>query len=128
MEKVVLHLMLDTVVVQHCGLGERPGKIPFIMPVMGGIPRHALCQVDDGTSKYHEEIRSDVEIRRLDEIAAVKDSANVKAIKIDVENFEHSVFSGGLDLIRRCRPVIFCELSDDRARVMDLVESLGYLI
>jgi FkbM family methyltransferase len=126
LEKVVRHFNLDTVVVHRCGLGDRPGRIPMIMPVMGSIPRHALCQVDDGTSKYHDGIRFDVEIRRLDEIAGVKDSPNVKAIKIDVENFEHSVFSGALDLIRRCRPVIFCELSDDKARVMQLLESLGY--
>ena len=126
LEKVVAHFRLDKVVVHRCGLGERPGNIPMIMPVMGGIPRHALCQVDDGTSKYHDGIRFGVEIRRLDEIAGVKGNSNVKAIKIDVENFEHAVFSGGLDLIRRCRPVIFCELSDDRARVMALLESLGY--
>ena len=98
----------------------------MIMPVMGGIPRHALCQVDDGHSKYHDGIRFEVEIRCLDEIADLKKSMNVKAIKIDVENFEHAVLTGGLELIRRCRPIIFCELSDDKARVMDLLETLGY--
>ncbi|MGB7220870.1 MAG: FkbM family methyltransferase [Vicinamibacterales bacterium] len=126
LERVVSRFKLDSVVVHRCGLGDRPGKIPMIMPVIGGIPRHALCQVDDGHSKYHNGIRFEVEIKRLDEIAGVKDSPNVKAIKIDVENFEFSALSGGLDLIRRCRPVIFCELSDDKARVIDLLDSLGY--
>jgi FkbM family methyltransferase len=125
LEKVVTHFKLNAVV-HRFGLGERPGKIPMIMPVIGGVPRHALCQVDDGTSKYHDGIRFDVEIRRLDDIAALHDSSNVKAIKIDTENFEHSVFSGALDLLRRCRPVIFSELSEDKHRVINLLEGMGY--
>lgn len=99
----------------------------MIMPLIRGVPRHALCQVDDGHSKYRHGLRFDIEIRRLDEIDSLN-SQDVKAIKMDVENFEYAVLCGALDLIRRCRPLIFCELSADNAKVIELFDDLGYRI
>ena len=49
-------------------------------------------------------------------------------IKCDVEGLEVSVFNSFLSLIERFRPLILCELGDEkeRNRLLDLLEPFGY--
>lgn len=130
LSRIVSHYKLDSVTIHDCGLGETSGLVQMIMPVINGVRRHALCQVDDGSSQYKEGVRFTVSIKRLDEVAELKESSDVKAIKIDVENFEHAVFIGGLELIRRNRPIIFCELWDteNKVKIFNLFHKMGYRI
>lgn len=51
-------------------------------------------------------------------------------MKIDVEGFEERVLRGGVDTIKRCRPIMYIE--DDRVERRDslrkYIVSLGYTI
>jgi FkbM family methyltransferase len=57
-----------------------------------------------------EGIRFQIKIETLDDVPELKTRTDVHAIKIDVEEFEAEVLKGGMELIRRCRPLIFCEI------------------
>jgi FkbM family methyltransferase len=129
LRKVAAHYKLSSVTLHECGLGEKNGPLPMVMPWIHGIPRHALCQVDNGHCTY-EGTRFTVAIRRLDDIEELYGRSDVKAIKIDVEDFEHPVFLGGLQLIHRCRPIVFCELweSENKRRVLQLFHEMDYRV
>jgi hypothetical protein len=45
-----------------------------------------------------------------------------------VENFEYFVLKGGEKLIKKDRPIIYCELwdNDNRKKCIDLLNNLGY--
>lgn len=47
-------------------------------------------------------------------------------IKIDVEGFEYDVLAGGMDTLRRCRPTLMLERFYEDARLMPMLEGLGY--
>lgn len=47
-------------------------------------------------------------------------------IKIDVEGFEHEVIAGGMQTLRRCRPVLMVERFYDNPRLLELLGELAY--
>jgi FkbM family methyltransferase len=63
-----------------------------------------------------------------------KNSIKPGFIKIDVEGAENKVIAGSLEILRDCRPVILCELSDyllrkngsTAKRVISMIKKLGY--
>jgi FkbM family methyltransferase len=128
LKRIVSRFKLKKTLLHNCGLGDKTGQLSMIMPVIHGVKRHALCHVEDGTNPTEEGVRFTVPIHRLDDIAELEHRMDIKAIKIDVENFEYPVFMGGMDLIRRCRPVIFCELwdSENKAKVLNFFRGMDY--
>ena len=54
----------------------------------------------------------------------------VCGVKIDVENYEYYALKGGVNLIKRNNPIIYCELWDNenRRKCFELVNSLDYKI
>jgi FkbM family methyltransferase len=56
------------------------------------------------------------------------DLRGLSLLKVDVEGMEADVLSGGIETIRRERPVIYAEAWDDEAhqRVAEVIEPLGY--
>jgi FkbM family methyltransferase len=50
----------------------------------------------------------DVSVRMIDEI--VPKDANVIIIKIDIEGFEFQALQGAKEILRRCHPIILCEV------------------
>ncbi|MFC7326777.1 FkbM family methyltransferase [Marinactinospora rubrisoli] len=68
---------------------------------------------------------------RLDTLARWRERAGVvpAVIKIDTETTEPDVIAGGLEVLRRFRPWVFCEVLPDRGveeRLMALLEPLDY--
>jgi hypothetical protein len=57
-----------------------------------------------------------VPMRRLDDIGELQPIPYISAVKIDVENYEYFVLQGGEILLRKHRPMIYCELWDDARR------------
>lgn len=80
-----------------------------------GAPAHVI-----GESFPEDGVR----IRRLDD-AGLED---VVLLKIDVEGMEAAVLRGGIETIRRDRPLIFAEAIDQSARkqLAAVLEPLGY--
>ncbi|MDH3280258.1 MAG: FkbM family methyltransferase [Gammaproteobacteria bacterium] len=64
-------------------------------------------------------------VERLDNVNI---SEPVTLIKIDVEGMEPKVLKGGLNIIKRNRPVIFAEASkkDQLDEIMDVLKPIGY--
>lgn len=131
LSRVVKNRKLSNVSLFQIGLGERNHSFPMIMPIINGVKRHALCQIEDGNCIYRQGERFQVNVVTLDSLPELKGSAEqILAIKIDVEDFEYQVFVGGLELIKKGRPIIFCEFweSPNKQKVIDLFHSLDYEI
>lgn len=80
-----------------------------------GAPAHVI-----GEDFPHDGVR----VRRLDDA----ELGGVSLLKIDVERMEAAVLRGGIETIRRDRPLIFAEAIDQSAReeVAAVLEPLGY--
>jgi FkbM family methyltransferase len=74
-----------------------------------------------GGTRYQETVMAVT----LDWLGERLPSPNV--LKIDVEKLEHKVLNSGMNLLRRVRPAIFCEVSDENAdEVTRILKSLDY--
>jgi FkbM family methyltransferase len=110
-------------------LGEETGTLDMVMPLQDGIPMQGLSHVTDPTGQV-DGYRFTVPVKRLDELIEIRDSdKRVGGIKIDVENYEYFILQGGIDLIKRNKPVICIELwkNENRQRSLSLLMSLGYV-
>jgi hypothetical protein len=75
--------------------------------------------------------RFKIHVKKLDGIAELWNPAKpITAIKMDVENFEYFVLDGAKELLRKYKPLIYCELWDNENRVkcFELLKNLGYEI
>jgi hypothetical protein len=81
----------------------------------------------ESNTDFNYGIRFSVAKKRLDDMDELK-IIPIKAIKIDVENFEYQVFLGSVQLILRNRPVIYCELWDNENRYncFNFFREIGY--
>lgn len=129
LQRIVAHYQLDHVVLRQLALGAVPGQLTMKMPVMKGVKMQGLAYIDDGhVEGYNTAYEScQVPVETLDGLDLLRNFP-VDAIKIDVENYEQFVFRGGLNLLRRDMPVIYCELwpNDNRREVFALLQPLGY--
>lgn len=111
-------------------LGQEAGTLNMVMPFQNGVPMQGLSYVTDGKNGetgYH----FTVPVRRLDQLNEIRDSGKrVGGIKIDAENYEYFILQGGVDLLRRHKPVICIELWENeyRERSISLLTSLGYVV
>jgi FkbM family methyltransferase len=121
---------LRNVSVRNCALGDRNGKAGFSIPVLDGSRMQALghlknlsMQSGDDSSEQDEQI--DVLVTRLDDL----NLDDITAIKIDVEGSEREVLLGSIETLKRCKPLIYCELwnNESRSQSLELFSSLGYV-
>lgn len=104
----------------NAALGREVGK---------GFIRHD-CRNGGGSHRSFDERDTVMEIMPLDSLALEK----LRLIKLDVEGMEPDVIAGGLETIKRCRPVIFIEvnpgtlwrLKHKPRNIADLIFPLGY--
>lgn len=111
-------------------VGNNNGTIDMVMPVIKDVPMHGLSHViDNETMENNEGFKYTVPITRLDNCKEIViDENRVTALKIDVENFEYFVLKGGENLIRKNKPIIYCELWDNenRKKCFSFLNKLGY--
>lgn len=75
-----------------------------------------------------------VTVTTLDELAASGRLPDITLIKMDIEGYEPAVLRGGVELLKRDRPVVFAEFNRERmgmngfamADSWNLLKSLGY--
>lgn len=131
LEKVVKHYKLGNVRIFRTALGEEPGELTMILPVVNKAKMQGLSHVVDKDAAEKEEgFEFTVPVHKLDDMPELQRAQNITAIKIDVENFEYFVLKGGEQLLRKHMPVIYCELwnNDRRTMCMDYLKGLGYAI
>jgi FkbM family methyltransferase len=114
-----------------CGLGRAPGRAVL----------HEVVDSNPGMNRILRQERADfprreIRISTLERELSERGITEVDAIKLDVEGYELEVLQGGLELLQRCRPLLFIEVDDDNLRehggsaaaLCDLLRELGYAL
>jgi FkbM family methyltransferase len=129
LKKLVGVKRLRNVKLFNVGIGKEEGKLTMILPVVNGVRRHTLARIWDENNCFDQGEKFTIPVKPIDSITALKDHT-VKAIKIDVEGYEYPVLQGAINLIKRNKPIIFCELSNspNSLQAIDLLKSLGYTL
>lgn len=132
LEKLIQKYKLNNIRVEKYALGDESGEVEMVMPVVNSAKLHGLSHVvHESINEYNEGSKYKVPIFRLDDINCVNDAEHpVKAIKIDVENFEYFVLKGGIEMLKRDAPIVYAELweCENRISTFDLFKSLNYTI
>ena len=129
--KIIRHFHLSNIEIFETALGAENGELTMVIPEFYKVKFQGFSHVveTDSDKKKGELIR--VNVKRLDDIQTITDLNVIHAIKIDVENFEYHVLKGAEGIIRKHRPVLFCELWDDekRSQTINYLENeLGYQV
>jgi FkbM family methyltransferase len=126
-QRLLRMLRINDVSFHQVALGDSAGTVEMVLPIVTGIIASGQSHVvHDFEYPQHVQHggRFTVPVETLDSFHF----PHVDGIKLDVENFEAYVVRGGLRLIERDRPSIYCELWDtpNRTEVMDVLGNLGY--
>ena len=130
LRKVIRFFNLNNVSLFQYALGEHSGNIEMVMPLVGSVRKQGLSHVvHESIIEFNDGEKFTTEMQTLDSIPEIKISGMpVIAIKIDVENFEYFVLKGGQELLKKWKPLIYCELWDNenRQNCFELLKSIGY--
>ena len=130
LKRIKKRFNLNNVTEYQVAVGEKPGNLEMVMPVINDVPMHGLSHViHEDNTELNEGFKYKVPVVCLDEFEPIQNSnKRVTALKIDVENFEYFVLKGGEKLIEKNQPVIYCELWDNenRTKCVELLGNLGY--
>lgn len=121
---------LKNLTILNLALGNQNGEIEMVLPVVDKVKKQGLSHVlTDEIKEFNEGETFKAKMCKLDDIQELV-KLNIKAIKIDVENFEYQVFRGAESILKQHKPIIYCELWDNKNRYdcFDYLTSLGYKI
>jgi len=112
----------------NIGLSDRQDTLTFHFHPEGSGSASSADLMGTGTAQ-----KIQCPVQRLDDFVA-ETKQHVDFIKCDVEGAELFVFSGGIETIRRCTPIIFTEMLRKWAekfnyhpnQIIDLLAGLGY--
>lgn len=109
------------------GLSDQTRRTNLYVPVHRGIPYIGWANLANRELPFADAYETvQVDLQRLDDQVFVWETA-VDLIKIDVEGHELEVLRGGLETIRRDRPVLIIENNPDQsAAIQALLEETGY--
>ena len=130
MKKVIRFHRLSNVKIFSNALGDSNSMEQMIMPVIHHAKMQGLSHVVEPADKKKQGQIFSIPMRRMDDMAELQELEEITAIKIDVENFEYYVLKGGQGVLKKHRPLVFCELWGDgrRALCIDLMKSLDYRV
>lgn len=128
LSKVKTKFNLFNVKIHPHAIGNMKGKVKMVMPEMKNVYFHGLSHIEQDGKESKGNLY-EVEVKKLDELIEFED-VKVSAIKIDVEEYEFNVLSGAKELIKKNRPVIYCELweNENRKKSLEFISKLDYKI
>jgi len=118
---------LKNVELFHSGLGEINTTAKMLIKTDSGVHLGGASYILTEPHNNGEII--EVEINRIDEI--IPETRSISIIQLDVEGYEKEALSGGLNTIRRCRPILILEDSNkiiDSDWFVENILKLGYEI
>jgi len=128
-ERLIKHYRLKNCYAYNLALGDISETSKSMMiPIVSGVKKQGMAHVDDESiDKYDDYITVKTEFSTLDDRKELK-NIPINGIKLIAENYEFEILKGAEKTIRRCKPIIYCELWDNRKRneVIRLIESFGY--
>lgn len=111
-------------------VGDKPGSLEMVMPVINNVPMHGLSHViHEDNTEFNNGLKYQVPVVCLDEFKPLQETGKrITALKIDVENFEYFALKGAEHLITKNQPVIYCELweNENRKKCFDFLNNLNY--
>lgn len=111
-------------------VGDKPGSLEMVMPVINNVPMHGLSHViHEDNTEFNSGLKYQVPVVCLDEFKPLKENGKrITALKIDVENFEYFALKGAEHLITKNQPVIYCELweNENRKKCIGFLNNLNY--
>ncbi len=111
-------------------LGDENTTLEMVMPVINKVPMHGLSHaVHKDINENNTGLKFEVPMVRLDDFQDLKNTdKRITGIKIDVENYEYYVLKGAENLIKKNKPVIYCELweNDSRKKCFAFLNNLGF--
>jgi FkbM family methyltransferase len=111
-------------------VGDKPGTLEMVMPVINNVPMHGLSHVIHAdNTEFNSGLKYKVPVICLDKFKPLMEAKKrITALKIDVENFEFFVLKGAENLIINNHPVIYCELweNSNRKKCIDFLNNLNY--
>lgn len=128
LERILTFYKLRNVQPRQLALGEQAGKVKMVLPRQGKTRMQGLSHVrHESITEWNEGEDYEVNCVTLDGWIG---SRRVDAIKLDVENFEYFVLSGGRQLLQRDHPLIYVELweNENRSKCFALLKEIGYNI
>lgn len=117
---------LMNVEIHEVAVGNEDSSIQMILPHQGKTKMQGLSHVKhESITEWNDGEEFDVPCVKLDNLFSTE---KIDAIKLDVENFEFYTLSGGIEAIKRSKPVIYAELWDNenRVRCFELLTQIGY--
>jgi FkbM family methyltransferase len=132
LRRIVNYYDLQNVEIKDFALGNYDGEAEMVMPVLDSLPMQGLSHVmHESIPDLNEGRKYRIKIRKADNLEFFKDEEfRLKAIKIDVENFEYFVLAGAEQLIRQHHPLVYAELwqNENRNKCFSLLQSIGYKV
>ncbi|HNX06260.1 MAG TPA: FkbM family methyltransferase [Bacteroidales bacterium] len=132
LKKIIRHYGLKNISLIETALGDHIGTIEMVMPTQGSARLQGLSHViHESITENNTGHRVKSPLTTLDAFFQQHpDSKTVTAIKIDVENYEYFVLKGATSLLQKCKPIIYCELWENKNRYdcFSLLSTLGYEI
>lgn len=131
-ERVMKHYSLNNICIVKSALGSSCGKAEMMLPIYGRARQQGLSHVvHQSIEGYDKGEKFECEMLSID--AFVEHNLKnmvIKAIKLDVENFEYYVLEGGRESISSHKPLIYCELwdNDNRKKCLELMKELNYTV
>ena len=131
LEKVRKFFGLQNVQIIQTALGDVDEDAKMITPTISNAKMQGLSHIIESSSENGEtDDVFPVQVQKLDNITSLQQLEKISAIKIDVENFEYYVLKGGENMLRKHRPLVFCELWNNERRDLcfELMKNMGYSI
>jgi len=131
LKRIVQHYKFNNVSFFGAALGDTNGSVQMVLPVLNKNKMQGLSHIveDNNSDAWNKGDFFNVPLKKLDDIQEIN-AQTIHAIKIDVEGFEYEVLKGAVNLLKKDRPVIYCEVWDNekRSRCFNFIKELGYTI
>jgi FkbM family methyltransferase len=114
-------------ILHRCALSDAPGETELALALEGGVPIHGKGRILGAPAAAGAFATQKIRLETLD----AQGLTGIGFIKIDVEGHEEKVIRGGLETLRRERPVLVIEIEKRHTgrpagETHRLIESLGY--
>jgi FkbM family methyltransferase len=127
LKRIRSYYELSNIEIFETALGELNGELTMVMPVLYHVRFHGFSHVVESEADKSKGELFTVPVKRLDDIRELQILPKINAIKIDVENFEYHVLKGAESLLKRHKPIIYCELWENEKRLPTINWLTGHL-
>lgn len=124
LKKVCKQAFLRNVQVEPFGLSDRAGV--FTLAIPGSDPTSPAASFEEAVKSREPHQSYEVQVTTLDQYFE-KIPGHVGAIKIDVEGHELAVLKGGINLLKKHKPVIVCESENRHITHGSVVDVLAFI-